>query len=203
MKKIKMEIIGLSYNPTQSGAYALVLGEEEGGRRLPIVIGAFEAQSIAIELENMRPQRPLTHDLFKDLADAFEIVAEEVIIYNLLEGIFYSRLICRQGDKRQEIDCRTSDAIALAVRFGCPIYTYDFIISQSGISMDENAATGEEFATKQIPTPKPSPKLSESELSKASTEELNNSLKRAIEEEDYEKASRIRDELKNRQHPSA
>jgi bifunctional DNase/RNase len=201
MKKIKMEIIGLSYSQTQSGAYALVLGEEDGKRRLPIIIGAFEAQAIAIELENMRPQRPLTHDLFKALTDAFDIIAEEIIIYNLLEGVFYSRLICRHGDKHQEIDCRTSDAIALAVRFGCPIYTYEFIISQSGIVMDENSEGGEgppELAEKQIPAPKASSKLSESELSKASTEELNEMLKRALDEEAYERASNIRDELNKR-----
>ncbi|MFM7216523.1 MAG: bifunctional nuclease domain-containing protein [Bacteroidota bacterium] len=205
MKKIKLEIIGLSYSQTQSGAYALVLGEESGKRRLPIIIGAFEAQAIAIELESMTPTRPLTHDLFKSLAGSFNIDVEEIIIYNLLEGIFYARLVCSDGSKREEIDARTSDAIALAVRFGCPIYTYEFILSQAGIVMEDNQAleSGAEPVEKQIPaasssSPAPTSRLSESELSGASTDELNEMLKKAIEEEAYERASRIRDELNSR-----
>lgn len=200
MKKINLEIIGLSYSQTQSGAYALVLGEENGKRRLPIIIGAFEAQAIAIELENMTPTRPLTHDLFKSMATAFNIEVEEVIIYNLLEGVFYARMICVNGDKREEIDARTSDAIALAVRFGCRISTYEFILSQAGIIMDENAQVegGEDVPEKALPVAAPVTKINEGELSAASNDELNEMLKKAIEEEAYEKAGRIRDELNKR-----
>ena len=139
MKKIKLEIVGLSYSQTQSGAYALVLGEEKGRRRLPIIIGGFEAQAIAIELEKMTPSRPLTHDLFKNFASAFDIKVHEVIIYNLVEGIFFAKLICKEGEKSMEVDARTSDAIAIAVRFNCPVYTYEFILSTAGIILEENA----------------------------------------------------------------
>ncbi|MBK9523389.1 MAG: bifunctional nuclease family protein [Bacteroidetes bacterium] len=198
MKKIKLEIIGLSYSQTQSGAYALVLGEEKGKRRLPIIIGAFEAQAIAIELENMTPTRPLTHDLFKSLAQSFDIEVEEVIIFNLLEGVFYAKLVCNNGDKKMEIDARTSDAIAIAVRFGCPIYTYEFILSTAGIVLEENTPIEgiEEQVEKQVPTS--ATKLSENELSTASTDDLKEMLKKALDEEAYERASRIRDELNKR-----
>src|SRR6201992_3722190 len=138
MKKIKLDIVGLSYSQTQSGAYALVLGEISGRRRLPIIIGSFEAQAIAIEIEKMTPSRPLTHDLFKNFAQAFNIVIQEVIIYNLVDGIFYSKLICYDGKKSIEIDARTSDAIAIAVRFDCPIFTYEFILSTAGIVIEGN-----------------------------------------------------------------
>ena len=197
MKKIKLEIIGLSYSQTQSGAYALVLGEDKGKRRLPIIIGAFEAQAIAIELENMTPTRPLTHDLFKSLAQSFEIEVEEVIIFNLLEGVFYAKLVCNNGSKKMEIDARTSDAIAVAVRFGCPIYTYEFILSTAGIVLEDNAGieTIEEHIEKPVQT---STKLSDSELSAASTDELKEMMKKAIDEEAYERAGRIRDELNKR-----
>ena len=195
MKKIKLEIIGLSYSQTQSGAYALVLGEDKGKRRLPIIIGAFEAQAIAIELENMTPSRPLTHDLFKSLAHSFNIEVEEVIIFNLLEGVFYAKLICNDGDKKLEIDARTSDAIAIAVRFGCPIYTYEFILSTAGIVLEDNASIEsiEEHAERP-----PVSKLSEKELGTSSSDELKELLKRAIDEEAYERASRIRDEMNKR-----
>ncbi len=195
MKKIKLEIIGLSYSQTQSGAYALVLGEEKGKRRLPVIIGAFEAQAIAIELENMTPTRPLTHDLFKSLADSFQIDVEEIIIFNLLEGVFYAKLICNNGEKRMEIDARTSDAIAIAVRFGCPIYTYEFIMSSAGIVLDQDAPI--EAIEEKIER-KPPSVLSETELSSASTDELKEFLKKAIDEEAYERASKIRDELNKR-----
>ncbi|MEP7264903.1 MAG: bifunctional nuclease family protein [Bacteroidota bacterium] len=203
MKKIKLEIIGLSFSQTQSGAYALVLGEEGGKRRLPIIIGGFEAQAIAVELENMTPSRPLTHDLFKNFAIEFSITINEVIIYNLKEGIFYSKLICTDGSEVKEIDARTSDAIAMAVRFNCPIYTYEFILASAGVVLDES---GEEEA----PAPKTLPKKAgssekksapagtENEFSSQSNEELKESLMRAIDEEAYEKASRIRDELSKR-----
>lgn len=197
MKKIKLEIIGLSYSQTQSGAYALVLGEDKGQRRLPIIIGAFEAQAIAIELENMTPSRPLTHDLFKSLAHSFKIDVEEVIIFNLLEGVFFAKLICNNGEKKLEIDARTSDAIAIAVRFGCPIYTYEFILASAGITTDEN--TSMESIEEQAERPAgATSKLSENELSAASTDELKEMLKKAIDDEAYERAGKIRDELEKR-----
>src|SRR5436190_1349976 len=170
MKKIKLEIIGLSYSQTQSGAYALVLGEEKGKRRLPIIIGAFEAQAIAIELENMTPTRPLTHDLFKSLATSFDIDIEEVIIFNLLEGVFYAKLVCNDGEKKMEIDARTSDAIAVAVRFGCPIYTYEFILSTAGVVLEENAP--EEGVEEKVEKKPVASALSENELATTSTDEL-------------------------------
>src|SRR3972149_11519930 len=137
VKKVKLEIVGLSYSQTQTGAYALVLGESKGKRRLPIIIGGFEAQAIAIQLEKMTPSRPLTHDLFKNFADTFNIKLKEVVIYNLVEGIFYAKLICDDHEKEIEIDARTSDAIALAVRFDCPIFTYEFILSAAGIILED------------------------------------------------------------------
>src|SRR5690606_19409416 len=128
-----LDIVGLSYSQTQSGAYALVLGEVNGNRRLPIIIGGFEAQAIAVEIEKMVPSRPLTHDLFKSFAETFHISIDEVLIYNLVDGIFFAKIICTNGNETHEIDTRTSDAVALAVRFDCPIYTYDFIMSSAGI----------------------------------------------------------------------
>ena len=143
MEKVKLEIEGLSHSQTQSGAYALVLSEAEGSRRLPIIIGGFEAQSIAIELENMTPTRPLTHDLFKNFAIAHNIKVEEIIIYNLAEGIFYSRLICVNDGKTIEVDARTSDAIAIGVRFKCPVYTYEKILDSAGIDLNDVEEGGE------------------------------------------------------------
>src|ERR1700743_1096965 len=138
MKKIKLDIVGLSYSQTKSGAYAFFCGEVSGRRRLPIIIGSFEAQAIAIEIEKMTPSRPLTHDLFKSFGEAYHISVQEIIIYNLVDGIFYSKLICSDGKKVVEIDARTSDAIAVAVRFDCPIYTYEFILSSAGIVIEGN-----------------------------------------------------------------
>lgn len=201
MKKIKLDIVGLSYSQTQSGAYALVLGEYEGKRRLPIIIGGFEAQAIAIELEKMAPSRPLTHDLFKTFSDKFGITVKEVIIHNLSEGIFYSKLICHDGLKTEEIDSRTSDAIALAVRFKCPIYTYEFILSSAGIVIDESKEEGEETAestpeSESVKTPTYS--RSSDPFEELSTEDLKEQLKKAIDEEAYEKASKIQAELNKR-----
>lgn len=198
MKKIKLEIIGLSFSQTQSGAYALVLGEEIGKRRLPIIIGGFEAQAIAVELENMKPNRPLTHDLFKNFAESFSIDVKEVIVYNLKEGIFYAKLVCTDGNKTYEIDARTSDAIAMAVRFNCPIYTYEFILSQAGINLDESTATLEEGKVPVVETGT-AKKIDTSELTSLTDDELQESLLRAIDDEAYEMASKIRDELKRRQ----
>ncbi|MFY9307798.1 MAG: bifunctional nuclease family protein [Bacteroidia bacterium] len=192
MKKVKLEIVGLSYSQTQTGAYALVLGEAKGKRRLPIIIGGFEAQAIAIELEKMTPSRPLTHDLFRSLAKGFDININEVIIYNLVEGIFFAKLICTDGGKEVEIDARTSDAIALAVRFSCPINTYEFILSQAGIILDEDTlASGETSSGEMV-------EVEETDFLKKSTEELKQLLDTALSDEDYEKASKIRDELNNR-----
>lgn len=198
MKKIELEIIGLSHSQTQTGAYALVLGEARGKRRLPVIIGAFEAQAIALEIEKMTPSRPLTHDLFKTFAEVFHIKLEEVIIYNLVNGIFFAKLICSHDGKVNEIDARTSDAIALAVRFGAPIYTYEFLFSTSGvISEDGDFAFLEsldktEIGAEVTPSTTPPPY---SELSDAQLEEK---LLKAIEEESYEKAARIRDEIAKR-----
>ena len=139
MEKIKLEIVGLSYSQTQSGAYALVLSEIDGNRRLPIIIGAFEAQAIAIELEEYSPTRPLTHDLFKSFASKFNITVTQIIIYKLTEGVFYSKLVCEQNGVEIEIDARTSDAIAIGVRFDCPVYTYEHILSSAGILLDQDA----------------------------------------------------------------
>jgi bifunctional DNase/RNase len=193
VKKVKLEIVGLSYSQTQTGAYALVLGEAKGKRRLPIIIGGFEAQAIAIELEKMTPSRPLTHDLFKSFAEGFNINVIEVIIYNLVEGIFFAKLITNDGSKEVEIDARTSDAIALAVRFNCPINTYEFILSQAGIILDDDALTagGDVGADDLV-------EVEETDYIKKSTEELKQLLEAALDDEDYEKASRIRDELNNR-----
>lgn len=195
MEKIKLEIVGLSYSQTQSGAYALVLGETSGKRRLPIIIGGFEAQAIAIELEKMQPTRPLTHDLFKSFAESFEVNITEVIIYNLVEGIFFAKLICNNGGEEEEIDARTSDAIALAVRFNCPIYTYEFILSSAGIILEEKE--GEEGAEAEINIEELTG--ASSDPGTKSLEELQEKLDEAIKREDYEAASRIRDELKRRQ----
>ena len=194
MKKVKLEIVGLSYSQTQTGAYALVLGETKGKRRLPIIIGGFEAQAIAIELEKMTPSRPLTHDLFKSFAEGFNINIKEVIIYNLVEGIFFAKLITNNGDKEVEIDARTSDAIALAVRFNCPINTYEFILSQAGILLDDDAISSAESALEKEDLVE----VEETDYLKKSTEELKQMLDTALADEDYEKASRIRDELNNR-----
>jgi bifunctional DNase/RNase len=192
VKKVKLEIVGLSYSQTQTGAYALVLGEAKGKRRLPIIIGGFEAQAIAIELEKMTPSRPLTHDLFKTFAEGFNISVSEVIIYNLVEGIFFAKLICNDGEKNVEIDARTSDAIALAVRFTCPINTYEFILSQAGIILDDEALAAVSESTESRV------EIEETDYLKKSTEELKQMLETALSEEDYEKASNIRDELNNR-----
>lgn len=197
MKKIKLDIVGLSYSQTQSGAYALVLGEVNGRRRLPIIIGSFEAQAIAIEIEKMTPSRPLTHDLFKSFAQAYHINIQEIIIYNLIDGIFYSKLICSDGKKTIEIDARTSDAIAVAVRFDCPIYTYEFILSSAGIVIEGNDFVYLENIneTPEETTPSPSAMASFSSLS---TDEIKTKLQEALAEEAYEKAAKLRDELNKR-----
>ncbi|MBS1637313.1 MAG: bifunctional nuclease family protein [Bacteroidetes bacterium] len=193
MKKVRLEIVGLSYSQTQSGAYALVLGESAGSRRLPIIIGGFEAQAIAIELEKMTPTRPLTHDLFKSFSETFNIDVTEVLIYNLVEGIFYAKLICTDGTRDVEIDARTSDAIALAVRFNCPIFTYEFILKSAGIVLDDESLPASQSSVnlEEIANP-------EGEYKGKSTEELKNMLQTALDDEQYELASKIRDEINQR-----
>ena len=199
MKKVRLEIVGLSYSQTQSGAYALVLGESTGSRRLPIIIGGFEAQAIAIELEKMTPTRPLTHDLFKAFSETFSIEVTEILIYNLVEGIFYAKLVCTDGTREVEIDARTSDAIALAVRFNCPIYTYEFILKSAGIVLDDETLPSNESAMTSAPVEEISSSSNpEGEYQSKSTEELKNLLQTALDDEQYERASKIRDEINNR-----
>ncbi len=192
MKKIRLNILGLSVSQTQSGAYALVLAEENGERRIPIIIGPVEAQAIAIQLEGLKPPRPLTHDLIKNIAVAFDIVLFEVTIYKLEEGIFYSELLCEMDGKEVVIDSRTSDAVALALRFKCPIYTTEEILTKSGIVLNaEDDFAGGDFA-KEETEPSGSP------FANYSAQELEEMLNEAIQNEDYEKASIIRDEIDKR-----
>lgn len=197
MKKVRLEIVGLSYSQTQSGAYALVLGESAGSRRLPIIIGGFEAQAIAIELEKMKPTRPLTHDLFKSFAETFNVNIIEILIYNLVEGIFYAKLICTDGTKDIEIDARTSDAIAIAVRFNCPIFTYEFILESSGIVLDDATIPNLSQFSDSDSTQEDGVD-SENEFKTKSSEELKKMLESALDNEQYEMASKIRDEINTR-----
>src|SRR5690554_7576589 len=199
MEKVKLEIIGLSYSQTQSGAYALVLSEVNGVRRLPIIIGGFEAQAIAIELENMVPSRPLTHDLFKNFAEAFNIKVKEVIIYNLKEGIFYSKLICDKEGKEVEIDARTSDAIALAVRFKCNVFTYESILGSAGIQLDQEDEESGIATPIEDPKKSSSGKKDKSDLSGLTIKELETRLERAVEAENY-RSEEHTSELQSRPH---
>ena len=187
MQKIELKIYGLSYSHSQSAAYALILDEKKGKRRLPIIVGGLEAQAIAIEVENMKPARPLTHDLFKTFAETYNIKVKEVIISKFHEGIFYSVLVCDDGINQIEIDSRTSDAVAIALRFNCPIYTYEQVMASAGVLMDPE--------DDEILSPAESFEQEENELSHLSLKELNEMLQQAIENEDYEKASLIRDEI--------
>lgn len=193
MKKIELEIVALSHSITQTHSYAVVLGEVNGLRRLPIVIGGFEAQAIAVALERMQPSRPLTHDLMKNFMTAFNVELHEVIINDLQEGIFYSKLVCSTEHDTVEIDSRTSDAVALAVRFGCPIYTFDNILDSAGILMEDD-----EKKKKGVnPTPQADAGTRD-DLKKLSLQELNTLLNDVLEQEDYIKAIAIRDEINNR-----
>ena len=204
MKTVQLSIIGLTYSQTQNNAYALLLGEDLGPRRLPIVIGAFEAQSIAIALEkDIQPPRPLTHDLFTSFALTFNIYLKKVMIHKLEEGIFYSSLVCELDGEIHQIDSRTSDAVALALRFNCPIYTYEKILEKAGIILDDQKPK----VSKKIES-KAKPKLdvkepiksSESDLNRLSESALTKKLNLALDKEDYELAAIIRDEL-NRRNP--
>jgi bifunctional DNase/RNase len=204
MGKIKLNVLGISYSQTQSGAYALVLSEEEGNRRIPIIVGGFEAQAIAIELEGLAPPRPLTHDLFKNFADSYGIHITEVNIHKLEDGVFFANILCDNGGERTTLDARTSDAIALALRFKCPIYTTEEIVEKAGIVLDfekgtdiENPDISKETEAEEPPvrikkgTPRP-------DLSDTSMDELRSMLAEAVSKEDYEKASEIRDEINRR-----
>lgn len=195
MLKIKLNILGLSVSQSQSGAYALVLAEENGDRRIPIIIGPIEAQSIAIQLEGLKPPRPLTHDLFKNLATAFEIRVTEVVIYKLEEGIFYSELICMRDNKQIIIDSRTSDAVALSLRFDCPIYTTDEILQRAGIVIEFENEQGQEEWHQPL---RNEPMRGKHEYEKYTSAELTQMLNNAVHAEDYEKASAIRDEINRR-----
>src|SRR6056297_2645061 len=199
MNKIKLNVLGISYSQTQTGAYALVLTEEEGERRIPIIIGGFEAQSIAIQLEGLKPPRPLTHDLFHNFAVTFNINLKEVIIYKLEEGVFYSKLICNNGDSDVTIDARTSDAIALALRFKAPIFTTEEILSKSGIVIDLEQEKDESEGEKGEGPSKTKAKSSSQEYKKMSMKELEELLEEAVNNEEYEKASVIRDEINRRE----
>ena len=193
MKKIELEIVALSHSITQTHSYAVVLGEANGLRRLPIVIGGFEAQAIAVALEKMQPSRPLTHDLMKNFMTAFNLDLHEIIICDLQEGIFYSKLLCSSENHTVEIDSRTSDALALAVRFGCPIYTYEHILDSAGILM-EDSGTKKKKTTSNI---EEEPNVNE-DLRAMSLEDLNTLLTQVLEHEDYIRAIAIRDEINSR-----
>jgi len=203
MSLVKLNIKGISYSQTQNGAYALILNEVDGDRKLPIVIGAFEAQSIAIALEKeIRPPRPLTHDLFKNFADRFDIVVKQVIIHKLVDGVFYSSLICERDKIEEIIDARTSDAIALALRFQAPIFTYKNILDKAGIYLkvnpekDENTEENillDDLVAEELETVTPNENYKNKTL-----EDLHNMLDEAVANEDYEKAAHIRDEISKR-----
>lgn len=199
MKKIELEIVALSHSITQTHSYAVVLGEINGLRRLPIVIGGFEAQAIAVALEKMQPSRPLTHDLVKNFMNAFTIDLHEIIICDLQEGIFYSKLVCSSEKDTIEIDSRTSDALALAVRFGCPIYTYENILESAGILMeDTGSGTGKKKKTKQEIVVEQQGSIGHEDLKTMTLEALNTLLSEVLESEDYIRAIAIRDEINNR-----
>ena len=196
---VKLNVLGISYSQTQSGAYALILTEENGDRRIPIIVGGFEAQSIAIELEGLKPPRPLTHDLFVSFAKVFGINIVEVVIYKLEEGVFYSQLKCESGADKIILDARTSDGIALALRFKCPIYTTEEIIAKAGIVLDfdkEPEINPSPHSTEHFESRQSTP--SSTEYKSFSIGELNEMLDEAIGNEDYEKASMIRDEINQR-----
>ncbi|MCW5907713.1 MAG: bifunctional nuclease family protein [Chitinophagales bacterium] len=197
MKKVELEIIALSHSVTQSHSFAVVLGEVGGTRRLPIVIGGFEAQAIAMALDNMKPTRPFTHDLIKTMCDTFEVELEYIYISKLLDGVFYSNLVCKRGAEYFEIDSRTSDALALAVRFDCPIYVEESILQEAGVEADASEGTEvtpqEETELAKLTNPEMPVNLSD-----MTTAELQQALQSAIENEDYERAARVRDEMNKR-----
>lgn len=200
MDKVRLHIKGLSYSQTQSGAYALVLGEDDGDRRLPIIIGGFEAQSIAIALEKeVNPPRPLTHDLFKNFSDLFAIGLKEVVIHKLQDGVFFSILVCEKDGMEQVLDARTSDAVALAIRFECPVYTYREILDKAGIILKEGEVQSESDKSGKSKTrAKKAVPAKQEELKNLTAEDLHKMLDQAVKNEDYELAARIRDEIDKR-----
>ena len=206
MKKIPLEILGLSSSQSQSGSFALILGEKHGNRRLPIIIGMFEAQSIAIQIEKISPNRPLTHDLFKAFAEHVHVAIIEVVISDLKEGVFYSRIVCSDGATTFEIDARPSDAIAIGLRFGVPIFTVESVLSEAGIILSDMDEAEEEDDDddrdegEDGDSPRPTPRATEARdpSGQVSLDELTKMLAQALEKEDYEKAAKIRDELNKR-----
>jgi len=205
LKKIQLEILGLSSSQSQSGSFALILGEKTGNRRLPIIIGMFEAQSIAIQIEKINPNRPLTHDLFKSFAEHVHVAVLEVLISDLKEGVFYSKIVCTDGATTFELDARPSDAIAIGLRFGVPIFTVESVLSEAGIilsDLDENTDDTDDDDEDEdddlsggTPKPEPTPRDPSGQVS---LDELTKMLAQALEKEDYEKAAKIRDELNKR-----
>lgn len=204
MSLVRLNIKGISYSQTQNGAYALILTEQDGERKLPIVIGAFEAQSIAIALEKeIKPPRPLTHDLFKNFADRFDVVIKQVIIHKLVDGVFYSSIICERDKIEEIIDARTSDAISLALRFQAPIFTYKNILDKAGIFLKGNTKPEEftdndELLMDEILLDDQATVESNNDYKKMSLQELHNQLEQAVNSEDYETAANIRDEISKR-----
>jgi uncharacterized protein len=201
MEKVKLNVLGISYSQTQTGAYALVLAEENGRRRIPIIVGGFEAQAIAIQLEGLKPPRPLTHDLFLNFSHTFNIDLLEVTVYKLEEGVFYSKLTCDNGQRIIEIDARTSDAIALALRFKCPIYTTEDILKKAGIILDFEKEAAVQPGAEPVTSTKNIQVLDSSfmeEIRKSNIQELRELLDEAVKDENYEKASLIRDEINRR-----
>ena len=195
MNKIELEILGLSSSQSQSGSFALVLGETMGNRRLPIIIGMFEAQAIAIEIEKIVPNRPMTHDLFRSFAESFNFTLEEIIISDLKEGVFFAKVVCSDGGRSIEIDARPSDAIAIGLRFAVPIYTYESVLSEAGIVLTDEeeerpSQSSAAESTKGLPFTE--------QLKKLTSERLNALLDETLKKEDYEKAALIRDEMNRR-----
>ena len=194
MNKVKIEILGLSSSQSQtSGSFALVLGEVEGERRLPIIIGMFEAQAIALEIEKITPNRPMTHDLFKSFAHGFGFEITEIVISDLREGVFFAKIVCTNHEKEVEIDARPSDAIAIGIRFGVPFYTYEKVLAEAGIILTDEEEVAEELE-EQIIVEKPAGER----LQDYSLDKLKDLLDEALSDEDYEKAAKIRDEINRR-----
>ena len=198
MKKIELEIVALSHAITRNHSYAVVLGEKKGFRRLPIVIGGAEAQAIAVAMEDMAPTRPLTHDLMKSILETFEVELKEVVINNLLDGVFYAKLVCDKDGEEIEIDSRTSDALALAVRFECPIFTYEFILDSAGIVLEESQRASLEEEGEEEEVFATTGSSSDEDLSVYTIKELDKLLLEALENENYERAASIRDEMNKR-----
>lgn len=202
MKLIELTVKGISYSETQTGAYALILSESEGDRKLPVIIGGFEAQSIAIALEQeVKPSRPLTHDLFKSFGERFEIAVKQVIIHKLVDGIFYASLICARDKIEEIIDSRTSDAIALALRYNAPIYTYDSILKKAGFTASVSSGEkklSEDNWIQNFVTEQSKNTITHEELSELSVKKLKDLLTTLVLQENYEKAAQVRDELSKR-----